>query len=158
MINNPLIKDILIYLCQKYPHKYQLSKARITKMVYLVDWKYAIDYREVPTGIEWEYNHYGPYVEDIYDCAKRHKDIFIVKPAENYYGYPKEMIEVKPKVAMPKLPERLQRTLNHIINITKDLTWKDFIRLVYSTYPIISRDRYTTLDLVALADEYKKME
>ena len=78
-------------------------------MVYLVDWKYALEYGDVPTGIEWEYNHYGPYVEDVYNCARENNDTFSVKQAENYYGYPKEMIDIQANVAEPKLPENYEK-------------------------------------------------
>ena len=30
--------DVVGYLCEHYPHKAELSKARLTKMVYLADW------------------------------------------------------------------------------------------------------------------------
>jgi hypothetical protein len=36
------LKDIIAYYCKQYPHKAELSKARLTKMVYLADWKSAI--------------------------------------------------------------------------------------------------------------------
>jgi hypothetical protein len=38
------------------------------------------------------------------------------------------------------------------------MTWNDFIRLVYSTYPIMSQERGTELDLAALAEEYRSEE
>jgi len=37
-----------------------------------------------------------------------------------------------------------------------DLEWQDLLRLVYSTYPILSSERYSELDLVALAKEYEQ--
>ena len=39
--------------------------------------------------------------------------------------------------------------------VTKDKTWDQFITFVYSTYPIVNSERYSQLDLVALAQEYK---
>jgi hypothetical protein len=35
--------DVMAYLCEHYPHKDDLSKARLTKLVYLADWKSAIE-------------------------------------------------------------------------------------------------------------------
>jgi hypothetical protein len=46
--------------------------------------------------------------------------------------------------------------LDFVIEKTKDLEWNDFIRLIYSTYPIVTQDKYSKLDLVSLAKEYQK--
>lgn len=157
-MDSTILRDMLVYFCKKYPHKYHLSKARITKMVYLADWKYAIDHTdsdEVLSGLQWVFNHYGPYVEDVYNCAKGDESTFTVKQAENFYGHPKEMIEVSVRTKEPILPEDIRKTLDHIIKITEDLSWNDFIRLVYSTHPIVSQERYAPLDIVSLAREYK---
>ena len=150
------LKDILVYLCENYPHKDDLSKTRITKMVYLVDWQYALDYGKIATGIEWKYNHYGPYVDDVYHCAIDNKDTFLVESTDNYYGNRKEIINVIDGVVVPTLPKRLTVMLDHVINTTKDLNWEDFINMVYSTYPIESQNQHTPLDLVALANECKQ--
>lgn len=38
------------------------------------------------------------------------------------------------------------------------MPWSRFIRLVYSTYPILTQERGTKLDLVELAAKYKEAE
>ena len=45
--------------------------------------------------------------------------------------------------------------IDRVIEVTKDKTWDQFITFVYSTYPIVNSERYSQLDLVALAQEYK---
>ena len=36
------LTDIIYYLISNYPHKDELSNARVTKMVYLADWHAAV--------------------------------------------------------------------------------------------------------------------
>jgi hypothetical protein len=50
------LRDVVAYLCHEYPHKGELSKARLTKMVYLADWRSAIERGSQVTDIEWVFN------------------------------------------------------------------------------------------------------
>ena len=51
-----------------------------------------------------------------------------------------------------------KRILDSIIESTKRQNWSEFIRLVYSTYPVMTQDRFSRLDLVALARRYADEE
>jgi hypothetical protein len=70
------------------------------------------------------------------------------------FGTPKEVISAAPGAKEPNLPPEDREILDFVIERTKRLYWNDFISLVYSTYPIRTRPRYSDLDLVRLADEY----
>jgi hypothetical protein len=48
------------------------------------------------------------------------------------------------------------RVLDSVIDATKSLSWGDFIRLVCSTYPIVSQERYQVLNLPDLATNYRQ--
>ena len=148
------LKDIITYLYIKYPYKNELSKARLVKMIYLADWKYALLYKKQLTTIKWYFNHYGPYVSDIIDAIRNDKD-FTIKTQTNYYGDLKELIILNEKYKNPSLTNEAIDVLNFVIQKTHSLIWDDFIRLVYSTYPIVSQPRYSNLNLVELANSYK---
>jgi len=64
------LRDIVAYFCSNYVYKDELSKVRLTKMVYLVDWRSAITDGKQLTRIQWHFNHYGPYVEDVVASIK----------------------------------------------------------------------------------------
>ncbi|ANL35141.1 Panacea domain-containing protein [Rhizobium phaseoli] len=149
------VRDAVAYLVAKYPHKDELSKARVTKMVYLADWKAAIDYGRQITDIKWKFHHFGPYVDDVYRAALDDPALRVTQEV-NVYGNLKERIEL----ADPKTPVYLQESerliFNHVINETKPLRWDGFIKLVYSTYPILSGMRGSSLDLVASAKTYRE--
>jgi Protein of unknown function (DUF4065) len=150
------LRDVMAYFCIRYPFKEELSKARLTKMVYLADWRSAITRGRQLTDVEWEFSHHGPYVKDVIDLARRDSG-FKVSRTENAYGDFKEVISVKAHVVnFPSLTVDDQRTLDYVIQTTSPKYWEQFMKLVYSTYPIVSRPRFAKLDLVKLAEEYRE--
>ncbi|MEN9656209.1 MAG: hypothetical protein RL311_1160, partial [Bacteroidota bacterium] len=94
--------DILVYFFKKYPNPNELSKARVVKMLYLSDWKSCIEYGQQITSIQWYFNHYGPYFEDIITNIRFDKQSrFEIKWEENTFGQPKEIIRLKDNVELP---------------------------------------------------------
>lgn len=151
------LHDIVAYLCAKYPirRRGDLSKARITKMVYLADWKSALEHGRQMTDVAWYFNHYGPYVKDVIHAVERSPD-FDVEQGETMYGSEKEVVRLlNPRPEWPSLGPEDRAVLDHVIAQTEDLYFNDFVRLVYSTYPVASQPRYSTFDLPELADDYR---
>lgn len=153
MANN--IRDIVLYFCLNYPCSLCLSKARMTKLVYLADWRSAIINDRQITNIEWEFNHFGPFVKDVEEAVRNDPDIEI-ESTFNFYGHHKEVFAINHEDYLnfpPSLDDSTVQILDYVIKHTGDLKWNEFIQLIYSTYPIISQPRYSMLNLVALAHE-----
>ena len=148
------IQNILAYLCMHYPHKGELSKARLTKLVYLADWFSSLADSKQLTGIKWLFNHYGPYVDDITTNVAFHGS-FKMTAEQTVYGTPKYLIQYFGDGSDISLSKRERQILDLVIDKTKSLYFNDFIDYVYSTYPVQSNNRYSYLDLVKLADEYR---
>lgn len=148
------LKDVIKYIFRHYPHKGELSKARLVKMIYLSDWKFCILYNKQITSIKWIFNHYGPYVSDVIELIE-HDDDFVVKHVVNMFGDSKALIYLKDEAKAPEVSREVSDVLSFVINKTFMLNWNDFINLIYSTYPIVTKDRYSMLDLAELATEYK---
>lgn len=123
-------------------------------MVYLADWHQSINNNSQISPINWYFDSYGPFVKDVLDAVKREPDIFELSDTVNFYGRRKTLISLAKKGYIPNLSEAEKRSLRHVINTTSALNWSDFIKLVYSTYPIISSNRYSYLDLRVKAAEY----
>lgn len=149
------LKDVVAYLCCNYPHKEELSKARLTKMVYLADWRSALTRGRQLTSISWVFNHYGPYVEDIISLAREDQDFEVLRQ-RTQFGDVKEVVSVRRQLPCKSLSNDDIQVLDFVISSTKAKFWDAFIRLVYSTYPIVSQPRYGVLDLVSLAREYRE--
>ncbi|MEW4529404.1 Panacea domain-containing protein [Maioricimonas sp. JC845] len=148
------LRDIMTYLCEHYPYKDDLSRAKLTKLVYLADWKSAIDHGRQMSNIEWYFDNYGPFVWKVWDTASENPETFEIEKSENMFGNPKHVIRLTGRAAPASLEPEEQAVLDHVISTTKDLGWNDFIKLVYSTYPVVSSERYSQLDLVKKAREY----
>lgn len=152
------LKDIIYYLIKNYSAKFKsdLSNARVTKMVYLADWHQAINYKRQLTNIHWFFDNYGPYVADVKNEIEASQDIFTSENTHNFFGNTKIIFDIKNGYS-PELSKEAEESIQHIIEVTNALNWNDFIKLVYSTYPIMSSDRYSFLDLVQKASEYEKL-
>ena len=152
-----VILDMIKYLLKEYPHKSELSASRLTKMIYLMDWKSSIDFGRQITNAQWHFDHYGPYVDDFVKLAIEDKDIF-VENTSNYYGEKKQLFKLSDKFqGNIYLAKEQKKIADFVIHATKQKNYEDFIQLVYSTYPVISNDRYSDLDLVGSAVKYKKI-
>jgi hypothetical protein len=153
------LKDIVAYLCDKYPHPDELSNARLTKMVYLADWKSALERSEQLTDLTWEFSHYGPYVPEVIRLARSEKD-FVVEHGKTMYGDQKELVRHEissQETSYPSLESNDTELLDFVIRSVEDKSFAEFVRLVYSTYPIVTQERYSKLELVDLAKEYKEV-
>ncbi|PBI87609.1 hypothetical protein BKP42_61730 [Rhodococcus erythropolis] len=148
--------DVLVYFCDKYPHKSELSKARLTKMVYLADWRSSIDHGVQITDLRWVFNHYGPYVVEVISEAERNPRLETAD-TQNFFGSSKTIVRRKVGTApQTTLTDDERAVLNTVIRATEKLNYQDFIQLVYSTYPVVTQKRYQELDLPALAEIYNR--
>lgn len=150
---NTLI-DIVKYLYLHYPYHGELSKARVVKMIYLVDWRSCLVRGQQITSIHWYFNHYGPYVSEVIDAIRRDED-FSIQSVTNIFGDTKEIIVLKNPRCKVNVSDEVKTVLDFVIEKTYKLNWTEFINLIYSTYPVVTQPRYTYFDLVKLAKEYK---
>ncbi len=151
------VRDALAYVLKHYPHnaRHELSNARVTKMLYLADWHQILNHRRQVTEIDWYFDNYGPYVNDVRVAAEGNPDIFTVHETRNIFGSPKILLALHKHDVEPNLSDQEKASLDHVIEQTKSMSWDSFIKLVYSTYPITSSDRYSHLDLAQKANEYQ---
>lgn len=148
--------DIILYILKFYPHKDELSNARLTKMIYLADWRSAYDYGKQITNIEWYFDNYGPFVHDVEKTIEEHSDKIATVLTRNIFGKKKILYKLIDANTNINLPKNVDQVVSTIIDLTKDLYWDQFINFVYSTYPIVTSERYTYLNLVGKAESYKK--
>lgn len=147
MINK--LRSIIRYLIKNYPYPNELTKTRLTKLVYLIDWENVKAYGNQMTSIKWFFDHYGPYVSDVLDEADEDSDVRITRTISNF-GTDKYVIgakEDKEKLTYSDLTCEDRSIIDKVIDETKHLYWNDFISHVYSTEPIVNSERYSDLDL-----------
>ncbi|MGL4368030.1 MAG: Panacea domain-containing protein [Brevinemataceae bacterium] len=147
------LEKIIRYILLNYPNPIELSKPRLVKLIYLIDWRYTIENGRQYTDIHWIYNHYGPYVNDVIELMKKKPDVFEVASYRNSFDGITDKFTLKNREPII-LEESIQLVANRFINYTYNLNWSDFINLVYSSYPIKVNLKYSSLNLVQLAIEF----
>ncbi len=124
---NKKLHEVMVFLFFSVKHKSNLSKARYTKLVYLADWKMCQRYGHPISNIDWMFNHYGPYVEDVAELAKDSVDFELIV-TRNVYGSLKEMINF-----VGKAPDKFSlsydetKTLSEVVQETDSMYFITFI-------------------------------
>ena len=85
-------------------------------------------------------------------------DTHISNRASKIYGNKKNIIEIRDDRDFMEPTEKDQEIIDFVIEKTRKFYWDKFINLVYSTYPIISQEKGSQLNLLELAKEYKKIK
>jgi hypothetical protein len=151
------LKQVMAWILKNYPHEHEMSNARLTKMVFLCDWHHTVYHYRRMTGIEWYFDNHGPFVWDIKNEASRHSDWFRMVSTINYYGSRKLLIELKKDdYDGSGLTDTEKLSIYKLIQKTKTMYWDDFITYVYSTYPILKSEKYSSLDLDDLALSFRE--
>lgn len=151
MSNTDKIHDLIYWVCAKHRNPSVLSKARMTKLAYLADWKMAEEYGQTITEIDWEFNHYGPYVPDVVEVAMSSNEIAI-ESAETMYGTPKEVFRLlQPRIDIRALTPDEAAIIDQVIDETRYMSFAKFIDHVYDTFPVKNTPRYNLMNLPDLA-------
>jgi hypothetical protein len=147
------IKDVTAYICAMYPHKHELSKTRVTKLVYLSDWKSAQKNEKQLTKIKWYFHNFGPYVDAVIDSAKKDSRFEIISTL-NLYGDAKVLFSIRDGENYKHgLSDSEMALIDEVILETNKLYWDSFIKHVYETFPIRVTNRHKNLNLIALAKQ-----
>ncbi|MFA0509649.1 MULTISPECIES: Panacea domain-containing protein [unclassified Vibrio] len=156
MINKFII--LVKYFLQNYPNKDELSASRLTKMVYLSDWRNALVNNKQLTETKWFFDHYGPYVDTLKESCNANSGITSYT-SRNMYGKKKTCFTLNDDSSdyMAHLSISEKEILDFVIEKTKTKNYDEFIKLVYSTYPVANSEKYCSLNLTLMANEYKDM-
>ncbi len=111
--------------------KYRMDLDLLMRVIYLCDWKYAIEEQEKLTGLKW------------YNSVNRiHTENFI-------YSVFSGSSEIE-------LSDKELKVIDFVLEKTDRMDVGEFITLCYSTYPMITSDVGKLLHLVPLAKKYKE--
>ena len=133
-------KDIVDYLRKRYPRPEELSKARLKIMVYLADWKSAIERGRQITPLTWEFGEYGPYNPNL---ARLIENREALSSTRRKY---------------PALGDAERGILDFAVATVEKKSFAELTKLVYSTHPFITQPRYTKFNLPELARDYERIK
>lgn len=134
--------DVVAYLRDRHPHHEELSRVRLLRMAYLVDWKSAVERRRQMTDLAWGFGEEGPYCSG----AGRAVHLELSGAGRGHEGY-------------PSLTAEDEGLLNFVVRSVEGKGYAELEKLAYSTYPIATYpERGSMLDLVGLAREYGRVK
>ena len=146
-----MLKEILYYILKK---EWSLPNSRLTKLVYLLDWKYSLEQWKQYTNIKWYFDYYWPFVKDIEKIIEENPDWFKTNIISDIY-WNKKYFSINWNHEL-NLSDNLKNYINSIIYRTSKLSYSWFIKFVYSTYPIYKSKKFEYLELEKLAKEYNQ--
>ena len=152
------LRDALVYLlCAAREHNRPVvANSRLTKMVYLADWRMALSADRQITEIRWRYHHFGPFVPDVRARANQSNSLD-VNGDTDLFGSPTWIrLAETARMDWPSLDDDEVEALQTVIDATIDLSYEEFLAAVYETYPIRVSRKYSELDLVTLARERRE--
>lgn len=150
------LKIILIYILSLHKgFNYPVANSRLTKLVFLSDWLNCLNEHKQISNIHWYYDNYGPYVKDILECVENNSNDFLLQNDSNMFGASKRLISLNIPIENfnNALSEEEKISIKKVTDSTKDLSYQEFINLVYSSYPIKNSSKYTFLNLTDISQK-----
>lgn len=150
-----VLREALAYLASHFPKETELSRSRLTRMLYLADWRSAILRGQPLTKAVWNYSQYGPFAIEA-ETILRHDPNFTTSIDFSLDNGEVDTVALRQPVSYTSLTVDDRSLLDFVVEVTASLPWNDFNRLVYSTYPLITQEKYQNLDLMVAADRYQR--
>lgn len=146
--------NILNYLYSEYPNPNQLSISRVMKLLYLIEWRYAITKFEKLTDIEWLHTAYGPFYKSLRSIFSESSN-FDIKLDIDDKGREQTIIIFLNKKENISLNDETKEVIDFVIEHCKDYSWIELNNLVNSTYGVMNTPQGHIIDIIQLAKKYK---
>lgn len=148
--------NILDYLYFQYPNSNQLSFSRVMKLLYLIEWRYAITKFKKLTDIEWMQTEYGPYYKTLRSIFNDSSNFDVSIKIDNKNREQLVIVFLNKKESL-SLNKEGKEVVDFVIKHCKDYSWTELNNLVNSTYGVINTPQWQIIDLVNLAKKYKSV-
>jgi hypothetical protein len=150
-------QSALAYVVRKIPLEFnEFSVSLVLKILYLSDWKFAIDYGKQITEIEWKVSKVSLPIDD--DLEKSVSETFrlfksVKKHSKSNY-YP-DTRDLSSMVEDSSLQTEEIAIIDFILRICILEGVDSIIKITFSTYPFLKMTKDDGFDLIKLAKEYK---
>lgn len=146
------MQDIILALLNGHPKG--IRDEELMWIVYLADWRSTIKSRNRLLQCVWTFGHYGPETEEFEAALEQYSWMFKTSRRRETNGIEFRWIQPEHPEYRVLLEEHEHAAVEHVLSTTSSLDRADLVRLVYSTFPMLSSERFTTLNLEDLADKY----
>ena len=138
------LSNVIYYICENHPDGYSLSVEKLIDMIYLADWRYAIEHKRQVTNVCWGIRNSKPWMDE----SSVKELIDFLANLRN-----KSLIRTLAKFRL-RLSESQKRTISFVIQTSLSKDEDELTKLVSSTYPAIAQGIDKHLDFRNLAEEY----
>jgi Protein of unknown function (DUF4065) len=136
------VKDVIAYICQKYPCRCTLTVTRLTMIMYIADCvAHAENGEQISDGI-WKIDQFGPATKCILRAVKANKDIFQLGAATDAFGADHHTVSLlKEQIDFPSFLERDKIILDNVITEAYQLNWGVLVNWVEAVSPLPDMER-----------------
>ena len=147
--------NVLDYLYLQYPNSNQLSISRVMKLMYLIEWRYAITKFEKLTDIEWMHSEYGPFYKTLRSIYNESSNYEVCIKLDEKNREQTVIIFLNEKQNL-SLKDDAKKVVDFVIDHCKDYSWIELNNLVKSTYGVLNTPQGQIIDVVNLARKYRQ--
>ena len=150
-------KDFAVQIIQNHPENNTLSKLKLTCLLYLSDWNYALSHNKQITNLTWcSINDYP----QSYDLKKTlNSPTFYTKENDQDYDLKSEREIIKlNEDYTPALSKTEKKILDFIIKTTCKKKMRDFYRMVQTTHPICFGRHKDKINFLDYAEKYRQFQ
>ncbi len=153
------LNNVLLYLYREFPNPLSLGASRAVKMIFLADWRCAVEHGEPITDIVWRNTDRGPYSPLIAETLAHDEANFFLEPNE------KESLRFLSFVVVPKnnhaasveLSHTSKKILDAVIADTHNMPLWQLSNLIEAQFPMRVTEQGDTIVLSDWANKYKKI-
>lgn len=143
LVCDPALRSVLRALVRVCP-----LDDLVARLVYLVDWRSAITRGSQTTRTAWRIDGRGPHLADVEAAAREVRDGRTLS----------DILLPTPTRRLPDLDDESVASLDHVLSDAATMDRLRLVRLVMSTYPVMTADpegRPPVADLGRMAERYR---
>ena len=143
-------QQVIEYVCRRYESAYRLDQSRLGLILYLIDWRSAIERRKPITDIAWRVEEFGPQP----DLESSRFAISAVTASPPDFT----SLSMNPLPAMQRVDLSAEEisVIEFVISTVAMKSDLELQQLVRSTFPVLTQPKTAPLNLVALAAQYDR--
>lgn len=149
--------DITTFILKNSTKAFSMPVADLSRIIYLCDWKSAIENGNQLTDLAWTVQLFGPKVDDMEAELSAAQD-FVLETTTTDSGKLQKSIRLKNPSRLSNLSSSDMEVLTFVLKQTQNMDLGQLLQLIFSTYPMATGNLGHELDLKSLASQYNQIK
>ena len=148
------LRRIVVHVLKHWAEQGSMLESRLAKLLYVADWRSVLETDEGVTGVAWRLQDGAPYSPQLRQVIERTRYLKLIPPITS-------LGETGPRVSLEDGAPGLEvsvyerRVFGYVGRLLNEISWDEFIGLVYSTYPMVyNNGSVGQMDLLDLKKRY----